>query len=1765
GEMEQVQQQLQRMQWEEAAEGALMRRASVDELLALQAQGERLPTGSAVVARVHAVVAAGSDWQARAQRALQEGCSLEEGEAMSREAEAIPASLAGHAHLMSVLASARAAAARGDQLLLAALTAEVVALPVRPPHAPQLASLLSSLAAWQSATSHALHTATTFLSPPTTVTPTTAAAAQSTQASPAAVPIAAESGATPLASAPAAPAGKPPPELLVPAAAASASAAELSSLLTQGAALGVAVPELPAVRAVVQRLHWEVAAHALLSGTADTAVQSGGVAQDSAVQGGGERRGKPSVEEVEALVAAYPLTDALAHPPPHPTPSAPPLPSAAPSEGLAQPAASAPSPPPSARLSLLHSALADARQWVQAANEMLTRGPASCEVQEVEAMVARGMALQVCVHDKCHQLSTVIASHREWVSEVQQLLAPRLPAPTSPPPLLPRAPATTLAHLKGLQVRGSSSVVASGEARQVQQAVAALDDWLVACCAALRGGSGDEGARGGGEGAQGEGSVAPGEGKGLHGEGKGRVCEEEVVRKLKHMHSSVQAALHRISSLARRTAALSHLTALPAQPFSASANAPHPAVLAGSAVGATADAVAAAASPAATAPTATAPAHAPAPGVAPAVAAAVRGAPEASEAPVPAPPGAAAAAVAGSVSSSDTVCWCAVLHHAHPACAASAGFSGGSDGQAVVGGQAGGGGGDVRVRGKRSGGRRAAAVVCGAVGRESGAGGAGMSWEKREEKAGEARGDREGNMGAVRLEKGEAKEEEQKFHADCLSYLHAAAPSAAQDEQQQEKAQEQKREAAGQQQARAEQGGGAGGGVVPPGTDRDSHPQPQQRQRHDQSTEKQQPLPPQQQQQQQQQQGPFTCPFCSSLASAAVTPAVSALFHVRPAAPLLLLKCHTTTGARLHVPLPLARPSSTCTSLFHLHVPLPPAHASASLATSSATSSPAPRVAAVLGGPALSRSPSPPQDRSRAQLGATRPISNALLSLADISALHHPVLATSCRTPASLHTQLSASGDFSALFQVMADPLSQVASCLPLDMPLASPPSLSSTAPAATPAAPDSIAAQAAEPLASWLLHVNAVLSPPTRQQQQQHLVQGDHTKHVTGTAAAAAAATVGVVAGGQQEVQQSAGQSAKDGGGGPTVPTGPAAAAVSEAGTGCSVEAGGTLAVMQRAVAAHCWRAATCSALIGRPRPRPSTLAQLVQTGSHTVGTTDAVLGEAKQRHEAASEWLSCFSKALSSQSQLSERQAAQRLSHLRALISHASALPVDLRPEIKVSSEPAAVVMENADQTLRRAVARLASRLKADTAATTPPATQSPPPTAPPTASLLTAPSPARTATPLAVAKTVAPSGKAAATARGGIGTAGAASELKASGLKGSRSAKRKLAAGGEGKAVRVAGAGATAAATKGKRSPRALHAAALQGGSCMAVPACATTCPRGPTVTYEPAPASCIASPLLPACSSLPQPTDPSRMASRPLSPSLPAPPATSPAAAPLPAPLASPDACPPAPGAAAAGTAAGTAACSVGTTVPSTGMTASSTAKVASSAAKVASSAEKACCLEGKGGEGQRRKGRGDSQDKRSGDRVRAIESGMPGTRTAGQGKMSPRPHESATAGQGKMSPRPHESATAGQGKMSPRPHESATAGQGKMSPRPHESATAGQGKMSPRPHESATAGQGKMSPRPHESATAGQGKMSPRPHESATAAAAEGVTVGSAWQHGRASESESLGREGAAGGAEGGSRGGGVVEGGAGGGRRSVRSTAGRHPGFDGFLLLPRIR
>ncbi|CAI5517651.1 unnamed protein product [Closterium sp. Naga37s-1] len=445
---------------------------------------------------------------------------------------------------------------------------------------------------------------------------------------------------------------------------------------------------------------------------------------------------------------------------------------------------------------------------------------------------------------------------------------------------------------------------------------------------------------------------------------------------------------------------------------------------------------------------------------------------------------------------------------------------------------------------------------------------------------------------------------------------------------------------------------------------------------------------------------------------------------------------------------------------------------------------------------------------------------------------------------------------------------------------------------------------------------------------------------------------------------------------------------------------AGGTLAVMQRAVAAHCWRAATCSALIGRPRPRPSTLAQLVQT--------------------------------------LSERQAAQRLSHLRALISHASALPVDLRPEIKVSSEPAAVVMENADQTLRRAVARLASRLKADTAATTPPATQSPPPTAPPTASLLTAPSPARTATPLAVAKTVAPSGKAAATARGGIGTAGAASELKASGLKGSRSAKQKLAAGGEGKAVRVA----------------------------------------------------------------------------------------------------------------AAAGTAAGTAACSVGTTVPSTGMTASSTAKVASSAAKVASSAEKACCLEGKGGEGQRRKGRGDSQDKRSGDRVRAIESAMPGTRTAGQGKMSPRPHESATAGQGKMSPRPHESATAGQGKMSPRPHESATAGQGKMSPRPHESATAGKGKMSPRPHESATAG---------------QGKMSPRPHESATAAAAEGVTVGSAWQHGRASESESLGREGAAGGAEGGSRGGGVVEGGAGRGRRSVRSTAGRHPGFDGFLLLPRIR
>ncbi|CAI5967163.1 unnamed protein product [Closterium sp. NIES-64] len=835
----------------------------------------------------------------------------------------------------------------------------------------------------------------------------------------------------------------------------------------------------------------------------------------------------------------------------------------------------------------------------------------------------------------------------------------------------------------------------------------------------------------------------------------------------------------------------------------------------------------------------------------------------------------------------------------------------------------------------------------------------------------------------------------------------------------------------------------------------------------------------------------------------------------------------------------------------------------------------------------------------------------------------------------------------------------QVASWLPLHMPLASPPSLSSTAPAATPAGPDSIAAQAAEPLVSWLLHVNAVLSPPTRQQQQQHLVQGDHTKHVTGTAAAAAAATVGVVGGGQEEVQQWAGQSSKDGGGGPTVPTGPAAAAVSEARTGCSVEAGGTLAVMQRAVAAHCWRAATCSALIGRPRPRPSTLAQLVQTGSHTVGTTDAVLGEAKQRHEAASEWLSCFSKALSSQSQLSERQAAQRLSHLRALISHASALPVDLRPEIK---------------SLRRAVARLASRLKADTAATTPPATQSPPPTAPPTASLLTAPSPARTATPLAVAKTAAPSGKAAATARGGIGTAGAASELKASGLKGSRSAKRKLAAGGEGKAVRVgkrragavavggaaeasvsvapraacsvatsgtasaataiaaattttvasAGAGATAAATKGKRSPRALHAVALQGGSCMAVPACATTCPRGPTVTYEPAPASCIASPLLPACSSLPQPTDPSHMASRPLSPSLPAPPATSPAAAPLPAPLASAAACPPAPGgeagagvrvsgkrsrsvrkrrreggegsgggggevragdssdgdgdgdgcAGSAGSAGGVqrskAAAEEQAAVllsaephlqtlniapqaarsllpgpqeaaqrPTQG---SSTAKVASSAAKVASSAEKACCLEGKGGEGQRRKGRGDSQD--SGDRVRAIESAMPATRTAGQGKMSPRPHESATA------------------------------------------------------------------------------------------AAAEGVTVGSAWQHGRASESESLGREGAAGGAEGGSRGGGVVEGGAGGGRRSafestqkstrgvveggagggkrsafestqkstrgvveggagggrrsafestqkstrgvveggvgggrrsVRSTAGRHPGFDGFLLLPRIR
>ncbi|CAI5517608.1 unnamed protein product [Closterium sp. Naga37s-1] len=190
-----------------------------------------------------------------------------------------------------------------------------------------------------------------------------------------------------------------------------------------------------------------------------------------------------------------------------------------------------------------------------------------------------------------------------------------------------------------------------------------------------------------------------------------------------------------------------------------------------------------------------------------------------------------------------------------------------------------------------------------------------------------------------------------------------------------------------------------------------------------------------------------------------------------------------------------------------------------------------------------------------------------------------------------------------------------------------------------------------------------------------------------------------------------------------------------------------GTLAVMQRAVAAHCWRAATCSALIGRPRTRPSTLAQLVQT--------------------------------------LSERQAAQRLSHLRALISHASALPVDLRPEIK---------------TLRRAVARLASRPKADTAATTPPATQSPPPTAPPTASLLTAPSPARTATPLAVAKTVAPSGKEAATARGGIGTAGAASELKASGLKGSRSAKRKLAAGGEGKAVRVGKGRAGAVAVGG-----------------------------------------------------------------------------------------------------------------------------------------------------------------------------------------------------------------------------------------------------------------------------------------------------------------------------------------------------------------------------
>ncbi|CAI5507512.1 unnamed protein product [Closterium sp. Naga37s-1] len=291
-------------------------------------------------------------------------------------------------------------------------------------------------------------------------------------------------------------------------------------------------------------------------------------------------------------------------------------------------------------------------------------------------------------------------------------------------------------------------------------------------------------------------------------------------------------------------------------------------------------------------------------------------------------------------------------------------------------------------------------------------------------------------------------------------------------------------------------------------------------------------------------------------------------------------------------------------------------------------------------------------------------------------------------------------------------------------------------------------------------------------------------------------------------------------------------------------------------------------SILLLHPSPPLSVL-----QGSHTVGTTDAVLSGclASARHSHLSH--SCQSARPPSVCHICAR-------------SSATPLPcVDLRPEIK---------------SLRRAVARLASRLKADTAATTPPATQSPPPTTPPTASLLTAPSPARTATPLAVAKTVAPSGKAAATARLGIGTAGAASELKASGLKGSRSAKRKLAAGGEGKAVRVAGAGATAAATKGKRSPRALHAAALQGGSCMAVPACATTCPRGPTVTYEPAPASCIASPLLPACSSLPQPTDPSHMASRLLSPSLPAPPATSPAAAPLPAPLASPAACPPTPG-------------------------------------------------------------------------------------------------------------------------------------------------------------------------------------------------------------------------------------------------------------------------